>query len=337
MNYAWDIRAEILSASHRWPQVFLAVLLGSLLGWLASYLLPVTYHAEAELYVAYNGDFYFRNPDDYKNWQLGELEMYIYSDDVLQETLVRLQDRGPYWQGKELQDIRPLLDSYWRNAGKWRLVVETDDPERAAELATIWRNVIIDKTGQAMQQSRRVIELEGQIRALAQIEAGLNQRRAILQHTWNALSQWRQNSLDNPSPVTVLDRWRLLSLAANSSAPPELTNAFFHQFPSATAEAGVYQAWVAQAASILETELASVTIQLQELERQRQVFTTEWQKASLASYNLTAYLTIQRIRDVKPLGEPLRYPSQLAVVGALLGALAWGLFWLARPLRGARR
>src|SRR5512139_1950407 len=127
-TYDWNLRANILGNAHRWPVVMLFVLAGSLLGLLLAFLWPTPYRAEAGLQVAYNADVHPRNPDDFKNWQMEQLDVLIHSDEVLHETLARLQSQDPSWNSYTLDEIRSKVHTYWRNAGEWRLVAEAPTP-----------------------------------------------------------------------------------------------------------------------------------------------------------------------------------------------------------------
>ena len=85
------LRDEILHRAHFWPLPFLVFLAGCLLGWGAALLWPSPYRAETTLHVSYNADSIFRNPDDYKNWQMEELNTLVLAKGTLQETLARLE------------------------------------------------------------------------------------------------------------------------------------------------------------------------------------------------------------------------------------------------------
>ena len=104
----WDIRTEILMAGHRWYWVVASFLLGALLGWIISLFWPAPFRAVQDVYVGLNAyratrDLYiaevageqFRNLDDYKNWQMGQLNSLALSDEFLSETLIQLQGIDP--------------------------------------------------------------------------------------------------------------------------------------------------------------------------------------------------------------------------------------------------
>ena len=100
----WNLLDYILTATHRWYVSLAFILAGSLLGLGTSYVFPSPYRATLDLYVGLNAyrspyDSYaeylagqsFRMVDDYKNWQMDQLESFVLSDPFMTELLERLQ------------------------------------------------------------------------------------------------------------------------------------------------------------------------------------------------------------------------------------------------------
>lgn len=331
----WNVRLELLEIAHRWHWVFLAFLLGSALGWGAGLVFPTPYRAETELYIAYNGDATFRNPDDYKNWQLGELETYITSDDVLRAMLDRLVEQDEYWASMSIQELRSQLQTYWRNAGKWRLVAQADQSIHAEQLATTWGDVVTHKVSQAIENGWQVLELSDRNHLLLTRQFDIAQEALVLSHTLEALNAWLLGArqADNQAAVEPLERWRLLSLVASSLQLNPVDASLLEEAPPTQAPVQDYLPWVERAALGAQGQLANLQNQLQDIEAQRQEITEQWEAASAASRNLTVYLTLERITENEIRGVPVRLSSTLALVGGILGALVWAFVWLARPLR----
>jgi hypothetical protein len=89
----WSFRDEILLITHRWPIILLFCLVGSLVGWIISFCSPSPHRATKELYVGLNvyratedrnaaehAGIQFSNPNDYKNWQMANLNSLIFMD-----------------------------------------------------------------------------------------------------------------------------------------------------------------------------------------------------------------------------------------------------------------
>ena len=110
--YEWSLREEILAAAHRWPEIVAFGLVGVLLGWALALLWPVPYQATLGLNVGLNvyhipegqslsgfDHSELRLVDDYKNWQLANLDTMVSTDRILDETLTRLRSQDEYWLG----------------------------------------------------------------------------------------------------------------------------------------------------------------------------------------------------------------------------------------------
>ena len=325
---------EILDISHRWSQVFLAFLLGSLLGWGAAFLFPTPYRAQNDLYVAYNGDAIYRNSDDFKNWQFGELDAYIVSNDVLGETIDRLRQQDPYWKDFAPKDLKPHLRTYWRNAGRWRLVVEWRGRKYAEQLSRTWTDVVLEKTSQAAVHAQAVLSLGAQIEAHSRDEVVLRLQTTQLAQVRAAMQAWRDAHSAQPGlSVDTLSRWRIQFLASSLAGllPGELP--LLAQFPPPEAALQDYLPEVDQALIALDEQLVVVQRQATDLSTEHEALVAKWEEESKAAHNLTANLQVEPLAVENEAAQPVRPTSQMALVGGLLGVLVWGLLWLARPLR----
>jgi len=322
----WDLRTEILDFSHRWPLTLLAFLLGSLIGLGLSYLLPTSYRAEAGLSVVYNADVYPNNPDDYKNWYLETLDVYILSDGVLDETLARLARQGTAWEGIGRGELREQLHAYWRNAGQWRLVAEAHSPEEADLLVKTWKEVILEQVIAATGQAANMLFLTHQHQQTAQAEAAVQVRSLELTSARAALQTW----LANPpqAPLTDLERWRLLSLAASVANLNPAGEALLASAPSPGSPGAAYIPWIEQVLQTLENEAATLQNQLAALASQRHSIQQSWTEASRASHGLSAYLLVTELPAANQPAQPVRRASAAALIGGIVGVLAWSLFWL---------
>ena len=334
----WNLRSEILEITHRWPQVFIAFLLGSLLGWGIGLIFPTAHRAQSEIYVAYNADAVYRNPDDFKNWQFTELDAYIVSDDVLGETLKRLVEKDPYWQDISTEQLREQLRIYWRNAGRWRLVAEWREQVHATLLAKTWTDVILEKTSQAATHAGEVLLLDSQVRNYARDEVNIRLRIAQLSQLRSAFEAWR--NAQDPSqnqPLGSLDRWRLQFMAANVEGLLSVKPGLLEQFPPSEAVASEYFSVVDQAITALGVQLEVDTAQYNEVITRLGELQGKLNEEMKASHNLTASLTVEPFTNGISTAQPVRLTSQMAIVGGVLGVLAWGLAFLGKLFRKAGR
>lgn len=338
MFLEWNLREEILEIAHSWLAIFIAFLVGSLLGWAVSYILPAPYRAESVLYVAYNADAVYRNPDDYKNWQLSELEIFIVSEPVLDATLKRLQAQDSYWQDLTTGDIRNNIHAYWRNAGKWRLVAEMKEPERAKQLVQAWQASVVEQVGESTSNAVIMLDLSAQIGALAAEKASLELRADEITGVKDALLTWRNEirGADGTVPLSTLDRWHLQAIMASSTSLNPVMLSLIDQFPSSEAPSYKYINWIDQMISLLESELAVIEKRYGQIDLHGEELERKLNEASDASHELTAFLVVEPAFDDLPGVQRVRMSGQMALIGGFLGVLLWGIVWLGRPVRRAR-
>lgn len=181
MTMDWSLRDEILTAAHRWPLIMIFCLAGAAAGALAALLWPSPYRASRELYVGLNvtqagedrsasqqSGLVFVNANDYKNWQMASLNTMVFMDEILDGTLEQLQRVNPYWDSVSRTELAEMLSVYWRNAGKWRLVAEHPEQDRAIEAVVAWQDVIVAYVHNAVAQANQALSLDGQLRPLAE-------------------------------------------------------------------------------------------------------------------------------------------------------------------------
>jgi uncharacterized protein involved in exopolysaccharide biosynthesis len=338
MQNEWNPRAEILTATHRWPVIVLFILVGSLVGVAVAYLLPSPYRAEASLLVAYNADVHLRNPDDYKNWQMEQLNIFILSEEVLQQTLDRLKTQNQAWSETTIEDLNDRLHVYWRNAGEWRLVAEAPAPELADEMVTTWEQVILEQIAATAVHANAVLSLATNLDNLSNQRLDLQLRATQLEQIKQALHSWIQETETAPSnePLDTLQREFLLSRVSSLAGWHPQGIALLEAAPPADADALQYIPWLEEAVVHLEEELASIEPQTSQITSEYDQLYAAWSEELNAARGLTAFLIVEPLDQQPDPAQPTRPTSLLAFVGGLLGLLVWGLIWLARPIRQAK-
>lgn len=346
----WVLRDEIYKAAHRWPFIVLFILAGSLLGWGITYLLPSTYQASEEVsvelnayrapedrYAAEYADTEFRNLDDYKHWQMSQLEVLVRSDAYLQETLNRLRKADSAWHAVEAPELRNMLKAYWRNAGRWRLTAENRDAGLARQAVQIWKEVILEKTAAAIQSSQSLFASELRLRALSYEIQSIQERLAFFPEVLSALGDWQAAASQLPSdrPLEPVQRWRLQALAARAAGSDRDWQTLMEEMPSSAAPLSDYQPWLDQLLAALEEESKVLTERKQILDSEQAELLAQWESAIPAGQGLSATLVVDPVSSEKPQVRQLNSSSQAALVGGLLGLLAWALFVLFQITRQA--
>lgn len=338
----WSLREAVLYASHRWYLIVFLCLVGALIGWVVAVVRPSPSRATLELYVGLNiyqaaddrnaaehAGLPFGNVNDYKNWQMANLNTLIYMNSIVDETLEHLQAQDPYWLGVSHEDLARALHAYWRNAGKWRLVVEFSDPERASQAVSAWQEVVVERVNQAVSQARDALSLASQIRTVADARIQAMARLAQLGYTRDKLAEWQtqleQDSADHP--VEEANRQLIWLLIVEAGKDPSW-QPVLQSFPAPQAFNGAYRDWLAVSLPLIEEQLSALQEQIGFLEDQEHELTAQYAQASRESLGLSAELEVQKIANVPPERDVLRPTGQLMLIGSFLGFSLWVIIWL---------
>lgn len=334
MQNEWNVREEILRAAHRWHLIILFILGGSIIGFGISRILPHHYRAEVNLHVSYNADSIFRNPDDYKNWNMEQLNVIVLSDNVLQKTLAQLSSEDSYWQSVTQEQLAQQLQVHWRSVGIWRLVAEDNKPERAIALALAWKAAILDEINLALENALQAQQFNDLFIATARARVDASLRASTLSQVALGLSDWTEANAktDLNQAVDNSSRWRLLSLIAQVASDDEAGEMLLTQMPAEGSPLSEYQAWIEKALAYIEAELPIAQKQLADLSSQADSYYAQWGVKNHYAYGLSMYLTVEETGDPNIIAIAVRLDSTAALVGAALGLIVWCFIWLALPI-----
>ena len=330
----WSVRDEIIRVTHYWPIPVIAFLIGSLVGWGLSYILPPAYQAEVELFVAYDDARECRNPDDCKNWQLEQTDALAKSQIVIEPTLSRLRAIDPFWEDVNPDQFAGMFDVLWRNTGKWRLVVRSNDPEKSKAAVEEWSQVFLDEYQAAQEHSLRLIDLNAQVRALNQIQVQLDRKIIILNMVISEISEIRclLAALDPDEQLPELTRWNLYNLAAQASSPNPAWLELLDSFPDEIASQSDYIKWLDQLLVSVDQEIESSLIQLEQIDIEKKKALDQITIESEASHGLSQTIEVSRMVEVEPQVIESRRTTTAAVLGGIIGLLVWGIVWIAVPI-----
>ncbi len=348
----WVLRDEILAATHRWPVIVIFVLVGGLFGWVSSLWVLSPYRATTELsvelnpyrtvedrYVGAYANVEFRNPDDYKHWQMTQLGVLVTSDDYLQETLNRLRTQDPGWDSVDVSGLRAMLEANWRNAGRWKLIAEGRQAQQVAQAVEIWRDVIIDKASSAVAHSKELYQLDLDMRANATQLNDAKLRLSELPQIKEAISTWKVgiSASSDREQLDVQDRWRLFSLTARAAGQDASWRQLLDDFPAPEAPTSMYTPWVDQLLVAIDQEIERQKARFEIFNQERVALESEWDKTLQEGHGLAATLVIEKPSNASP--EVKRtHPTGLAVlIGGMVGLLVWGIVVLVQITRRGYR
>lgn len=331
-SFEWSWREDFFVLAHRWYLWLFLFFVGCGAGWVVANLSSAPYRAEADLGVFYQSDAVFRNVDDYKNWEMGQLQALILSDQLLTLVQKRLSEQDSFWQTQTPADLRQRLHVYWRNAGVWHLVAEDRDPLRAEQLVRAWKAVILTEMARIAELTHQLKQIHTELLALGQAKVAAERRQVELQSLANVLKEWQPWADPNLAqrPVSPLQRWRLLELALRLDEHRQGESSLANSIPPENAPAAAYQPWTEQALVTIETQAQLLQEQIPFLEQQIGEMTTKYNEIAAASWYLSVYLGVDELNtEVKP-PRPVRTEGLAALVGGLATLLIGLLVGFAR-------
>lgn len=340
----WSLREAIFKATHRWPVMLTFILAGSLLGLLFAFVWPSPYRATTEIYVGLNpyraledqsvaafAQTDFRNADDYKYWQMEQLNGLALFDDYLSESLSRLRDENDYWKGIDVSELRNMLSVYWRNAGQWRLVAENDDPKHAQQAVNAWREVILEKTKSAISNSEDLFLFDLELQKIKDSQQESSQRQADLASIKRALLSWRNDISQRPPTQSLKDveRWQLWNLAARATALDQNWRTIIDEIPAWQTSARDYVPWIDQLLNAIESETETLEFHMETLKERQTQITDQWEQALQQGQGLAATLQIEKPSNEPPEVRKVRPIGLAILVGGAFGFLSFVFIVLA--------
>ncbi len=349
--YEWSLRDEILRVSHAWPVMLLFCLVGSLVGLVFSIFIPSPHRATKELYVGLNvylatedqnaSDFAgvkFSDTNDYKNWQMANLNGLIFMDTIMDETLNRLRQIDPYWLSIDHNVLAGMLHAYWRNAGKWRLVAENSEPRYATEAVLTWEDVVVDRVHEAVYESQKIMILNTQLNALSIDQTKVISQAAEVTQIRDSLISWRSDAVQRDSKISLqeIDRKFIFHLIdqAETSSPGERLLADFPQ-PEATIQE--YIDYLDRTLPLINELLLISQRQITTIEDKKNEIAEVYAASSSKSLGLSAGLKVDKITTVQPEHSVVQPTGLLVLIGGILGLLTWIVLSLIRISLQARK
>lgn len=347
MTSTWKLSDAFYLVFHRWPLVVLFLLAGGLVGWGIGYLTPARYRAETQVYVAFNAyrakdDSQFlalarpkyTNIDDYKNWQMAQLDAFLSLDGVLQPVLDSLRQQDTFWQAVTVEQLREMLSSEWRNPGSWSLVAEVRQAKLAEQAAHTWSEIAVELIQESASASYQAILLDEQIAAFSTEQARVESSKQELLAIQVALQDWLQQAenLEQEQPLPSDARLLLVDLAAQAvSSRPGIAQSI-ESLPDAQAPARQAVAWVEEFMAIMQSNINLLADTSARLDLQRETLADEYAQVYPMSRGLSANLEIQQVQDHT--AQQIQSNALLALVGSAIGLCAWALTAIYELYRG---
>lgn len=341
MNKRWSLSEEIYRAFHRWPTLAGVILLGCLIGWFISFLMPPYFRSIAYIYVALNpyrtySDANFQalarpkysNIDDYKDWQMTQLESVIYLDEFILETKSRLDELNPNWQSYSVDDLRDMLEADWRSAGTWSLIGNSPDPVLAEQASSVWAEVVTERVETAIEAARQTFMIDQDLQATSKSIQEITLRRDDLANGNTQLEAWVKDlrQLDpNVPPDTKLRLQVLSQVSRLAEFSPAWMNLLENQ-PGEAALPGQYGSWIELVLVLIQQEVQANNQQILTLEHSKTELSKIYREKADASLGLSPNLEIESLE--KGVSVSIRPTATYILIGGTTAFLVWILYQL---------
>lgn len=332
----WSLGAELYRAFHQWPLILLFVVAGSLAGAALAYLLPADHRSTQQVYVGLNpyrsmsdANFLalarpkYSNIDDYKNWQMTQLETVIFLDAIIDETLVKLQSLDPYWQSYTKEQLKDMLDADWRSAGVWSLAAINRQPLRAEQAARAWRETAVSVVNQAVLAAHDTFLIDQELQSNADAILAAKMRRELLDEARIGLSNWvnSASALPQNERLTRGESWHVNSLVTYPAAYTPAWTRLLDEQPPQTAPRQAYLEWIERVLFQIDEEIPRLALEVSRLEAKRPELQGKYTQAAEKSMSLSPNLTLEGFDELP--AEAMRSSGLLILIGAICGLLFW--------------
>jgi hypothetical protein len=333
---SWSLSDELHQTFHQWPKISLFFLIGCLIGWVVSLILPVNYRASATIYVALNpyrtyedSNFLanvkpeYSNLDDYKNWQMGQLNTAIFLDEIIQETLNRLKEQDQTWMSVDVNQLRDQLLAEWRSAGKWSLVAENRDAGLALHAAETWGETVYERVGIAVDAARDLITTDYKIEAVVQEYNEVQSRLQQFKLARDRLESWIAATQDLPveGQIEFAERSQVLGLVTDlAQSEPSWMDVLNNQ-PEAASSRSDFIEWTREVLSKIEGEISDTQASVKYLEDEQTDLQQQYAEQFSLSLGLSPNLEVESIEIVP--AERVQPTGIMTLAGGICGLLLW--------------
>lgn len=335
----WSLIELLEEITRRWLSGVLLVLLGGIIGWGSSFVLPQGTIASADLYVgidAYRAykDRYVASVaqksaitqmDDYKNWQMNQLETLAFSKGFLEETQDELVAQDEYWRAIDEAGLREMLHLEWRNAGVVHLYATHMDATRAEQAVWAWRNVIDGRVDEAVEYAIQVMFIDGRLSALQEekvdAETRLSLINVLLPQIDEIVADLEQR--DAKETLSVLERWEIEALVMNAMGWNGGWEMLMAKQPADDLSPRAYTFWLEQVKALLEAEKKTLPPVIGQLAEEIETLEEGYQQAGEKSLGLSANLKVDPVTEEGVSVQRIHHTGVFILVGCVLGLLFW--------------
>ncbi len=267
--------------------------------------------------------------DDYKNWQLSQVDAIATSERVAKLTLEKLRDLDPYWEGVSVAEFQELQELFWYDVGKWRLQFQAPENEHALQGVQAWREILLLDLSRLILESEDLLELEGRMRAsnsaISQLETRVTEMELLI--TEIAAVRVELESADPQQEMDDSPREDLWLLIAGAAEEDVLWTQVLDEIPEKDQSHLDYIHWIDQVLTAVESDLEGHQAIMEELSNDHILLTEDYLREIEEARGLSASLYIEE-EGTKPKIIKTYPDTQIAFLGSLVGLLIYIIVWV---------
>jgi hypothetical protein len=254
----------------------------------------------------------------------------IFLDDILEDTLERLEEKDVYWKSITIDELRGMLYTNWRSVGKWSMVAEAETARDAQQAVNIWSQVIDERLGAAINAARRTFRTDDAIKIvteeLLQNEGRLTELVAIE----GDLQEWMKSLSELPQdlPIEPALRLELIVLISQVASFTPTWNAILGEQPSQGALPQAYMDWIDKSLAYLQNDITTIEENIASLQPVQTRLEEQYSEAADRSLGLSPNLEVESV-ERGPI-ERARPTGLLTLISGFIGLCLWLLFKLIR-------
>ncbi len=338
----WKLREKLVQFKKTWPILITVLLVSGLIAWGAVHLFPPLQRATADLFIGIDitrvNDVsslatYAKtepfNVDDYKNWQLSQINGIATSERVANLALEKLRELDPYWEDVSTAEFQELQDLFWYDVGTWRLQFQAPENVYALQGVQAWREILLQDLARLIRESEDVLELEGRMRASNTAISQLETRVAEMELLIAEIADVRVE-LESADPQQEMDdslREDLRLLIAGAAEEDVLWEQVLDEIPEKDQSHLAYILWIDQVLAAVESDLESHQAIMEALVSDHELLTEDYLREIKEAHGLSASLYIGEETTQPKIIET--YPdTQIAFLGSLVGLLIYIIIWV---------
>ncbi len=345
----WKLREEIYRSFHQWIYLAACAFIGAAAGWGLSFLWQSPFEAAAQIYVGLNAyrayadaefsalaNQEYTNQDDYKNWQMAQLDELAVSGEMLDDTLERLRSDDSYWKGVSKSALRGMLRAEWRTAGKWSIIATHGEAKRASQASQAWSDAIVKRTNKYINAAQDMTFIDIQMQEAAQDAGTAQSRLAVLRRAAQLVKDYQQDLHKAPDdqPLNGLLRSQVLSLAGLLADYSPSWQALLSKQPAADARPEVYLDFLDQLTPLIANDKILMEARVKQRTDDYEELSTNYVRAAKESRGLAVNLDVEGLDpDLAPVVTRVRPLGIFILAGALLGMCVWILMQIVRISR----